>query len=69
MSPNPRRTALRRTALRRTALGLALVAVLTTGVARAENDPQPVRWPEVQQQGTAGSSDPGPITWPAPEKL
>jgi hypothetical protein len=55
-------------AFRRTALGLAVVAVLTTGVARAEDDPQPVHWPEVQDSGGSGASDPQPVTWPAPEK-
>ena len=42
-----------------------MVLLLPSAQALADNDPEPVMWPKVDQPDAGGDqSDPAPVTWP-----
>ena len=42
-----------------------MVLLVPSAQARADNDPEPVTWPKIDQPDTGGDrSDPAPVTWP-----
>jgi hypothetical protein len=47
---------------------VAVLLVLVPATAYAD-DPRPVQWPEVKDQGGSGGSDPRPLAWPEPAQL
>ncbi|MGY4767761.1 hypothetical protein ACXC9Q_12660 [Kribbella sp. CWNU-51] len=40
------------------------VLLVPSAQARADNDPEPVTWPKIDQPDTGDQSDPAPVSWP-----
>ena len=41
-----------------------MVLLVPSAQARADNDPEPVMWPKIDQPDTGDQSDPTPVSWP-----
>ncbi|WP_329483037.1 hypothetical protein OG558_10695 [Kribbella sp. NBC_01510] len=41
-----------------------MVLLVPSAQARADNDPEPVTWPKIDQPDTGDQSDPAPVSWP-----
>jgi hypothetical protein len=44
---------------------LFLVSAIT---AVADDDPEPIKWPQVAKPDANGDDDPQPLKWPGPER-